>query len=374
MKYPYQNTSLEDLKGEKWEDLPWLDGMYCISNFGRIKRESFEIQCRNGQIRKMQPKILAIEVTKQKNNTVGDFQYFLRSSITTDGITYKLSIARLIYYCFIRKFNLDNHFLVVLAIDGNGKNIHPKNLALVDLSRKQKRIFERNRLKRQIITSFEEFQRAGKIKSANPYCKQVSQYTLNGKKIQTFPSIKAGSIATGISDRNIVQALKDRQLSSGGFVWRYGKSAHTDIKTLRAEHLKNFKKLVGQKVSKYTLQGKRVATYLTISDAARATNTQVGDICAVLKGKQRSAGGFIWKKGYGRKQINVQGYLTGIEWRAQKRHKKIKQFDLQGKYIQTFESVKAAAQFLNVTPSYISLVTNKKVPLRQFFWRASSRI
>ena len=36
-EYPYQNLWLKDIKGEEWEDVPGLDGVYLISNFGRIK-------------------------------------------------------------------------------------------------------------------------------------------------------------------------------------------------------------------------------------------------------------------------------------------------------------------------------------------------
>lgn len=42
MKYPYQNLTLKDLKGERWEDIPELDGYYRISNFGRIKENGVQ--------------------------------------------------------------------------------------------------------------------------------------------------------------------------------------------------------------------------------------------------------------------------------------------------------------------------------------------
>lgn len=36
-KHPYKNTSLTDIPNEKWRDIPNYDGIYLISNMGRIK-------------------------------------------------------------------------------------------------------------------------------------------------------------------------------------------------------------------------------------------------------------------------------------------------------------------------------------------------
>jgi hypothetical protein len=52
--YPYQHLELNDLPGEKWKWIPRLEGYYKISNFGRVKRESFEIEMANGSQRVVQ--------------------------------------------------------------------------------------------------------------------------------------------------------------------------------------------------------------------------------------------------------------------------------------------------------------------------------
>ena len=36
-KYPYQNLSLKDIKGEQWEDIPGFEDYYQVSNYGRFK-------------------------------------------------------------------------------------------------------------------------------------------------------------------------------------------------------------------------------------------------------------------------------------------------------------------------------------------------
>jgi hypothetical protein len=41
--HPCQDLSLTSRVGERWKDIPGLDDRYSISNFGRVKRESFEL-------------------------------------------------------------------------------------------------------------------------------------------------------------------------------------------------------------------------------------------------------------------------------------------------------------------------------------------
>lgn len=295
-KYPYQHLELNSLQGEKWKWIPWLEGYYRISNFGRIKRESFEITMSNGYRRSVQEKILSAELYKIPNHYIGDLVYALRARILREGIDHSISIARVTYYCFRRKFDLNNKDMVVLALDGDGRNIRLDNLALVNTSQKQKRIFDRKRSKKPIIYSYDEFKN-GLETSANANCRQVTQYSMEGKKIRTYLSIKAAAISLKLSESGINSALRDRQISSGGFVWRYGTNAKANMKPLLEKKSMHFKIIRGTKISQYNSSGKRMNIYLTISDAAKKTGTHNGDISLVISGRQKSAGGFIWKKG-----------------------------------------------------------------------------
>lgn len=366
--YPYQHLELANLPGELWEDLPGLDGYYRLSNFGRVKRLAFEIHCSNGQIRRMNPGILMPSLHAIKNNTVKDKVYFLRASVTMSGKTYRLSIARLVYYLFVKPFDLSDYSLVVLAKDGNGKNIRPSNLALASIQRKQQRIFERKRLKRTFKYSYDEFVTEGLIKSSNPYCRQISQYSDTGKRIATFPSAKTASQVVGISETGISAVLHGRQILCSGFGWAYGKASGINIKSLREKGKLNRKKLVGQKVSQYNAKGKRMGIYLSIADAARATGVHHSDISEAVNGKLRSAGGFIWKKGWGKQQIDLRKYVFGKQLRAQRRWKKVNQYNLGGKFIKTFPSVKSAAASLGITPSLISNVLGTEKTAKGFLW------
>jgi hypothetical protein len=373
-KYPYMDLSLNNLRNEHWEDIPGLDGCYCVSNYGRIMRQSFEILCSNGKLMQIRPMILKTDIVVKKNMTVEDEIFFLRIKIMRSGAIYDFSIPRLVYYCFVTEFDLSDYSLVVLCKDGNGKNVNPKNLALVDLHSKQRRIYDRNRFKKIIVYSYDEFIQQGLEKSTTTYCKQVSQYSFEGRRIQTYPSSSAASQALMISASGITSVLKGRQVSCGGFVWRYGKKGRTNMKKLREERSMHRKKLIGQKLTQYSAKGKRVATYLTIADAARETGISSGDLSETLKGKQRSAGGYVWKKGWGNPTIDIRGYQFGEKWRALRREKPVKQYCHKGKYIRTFPSVKEAAKQMGITASAISTAINREGSLSKgFIWKVSGK-
>jgi len=368
-KYPYQHLELNNLSGEKWKWIPWLEGYYKISNFGRIKRESFEITMSNGYRRTVQEKILSPELNKIPNRYVGDLVYALRARIVREGVDYSISIARVTYYCFKRKLDLSNKNLMVLTLDGDGRNIRLNNLALVNTSQKQQRIFDRKRSKKPITYSYDEYRQGLKI-SANANCRQISQYTMEGEKIRTYLSIKAAAVSLSVAECGINSALKERQISSGGFVWRYGTQKKVNLKPILEKKSMHFKIIRGTKISQYDTLGKRVNTYLTISDAAKKTGTHSGDISRVIKGRQKSAGGFIWKKGWGKIKINVNQDEFGEMLRAKTKWKRVRQFDPSGKYLRAHASVKAAAASIKLSPSAISTAIKTKTKLAGGFkWK-----
>lgn len=371
-QYPYQVLTLDDLPKEEWADIPGLEGYYLVSNLGRVKRDPFEIICVNGQVRKVKSMILRTGITKSVNKFIKDEQYGLRVKICMSGIRYNFNIGRLVYYCFIKKFDLSHHSLVILSKDCDGKNIRPGNLILANLKHKQKRIHDRGRYYRDIVSSYDEFL-SGSIRSANIYCVQISQYDAKGHKVQTFPSIEAAAKATNTTAVAINATLKERQRRTGGFYWRYGKAAKINLKAEQEKLAIKRKENRGQKVSQYNTKGKLIATYLTVSDAAKAAGIGSGDISSVFSSRQQSAGGFLWRKGWGKNKIEVKGLVFGEKLRAQRRWKKVKQYSPDGKYLQTFPSVKAAAASLQVTPSYISWGLDKKNRLAKGFILRSAK-
>ena len=372
--YPYQDLSLISRTDERWKDIPGLEGCYLLSNFGRVKRDAFEIRCSNGQIRRMRPKIMMADVHPILNRSMKDYVYWLRVKIMMSGTMHECAIARQVYYSFVKKFDLSDYSIVILAKDGNGKNIRPENLVLADLRRKAVRIQERGRAKILRLTSYEEYVRSGLEQSSNPYCKQITQYTRQGVKVRTFPSSAAAAKFMKIPVNRIINVLKDRQVSCAGFVWRYGNARQIDMKKFLENKLRHRKMLVGKKLTQYNSKGRKVASYLTINDAAKAVGVEASCISEALNGNQKSAGGYVWKKGWGEEKIDLTGYLFGEELRAQRLQIQVKQYSMNGKFIRTFPSVNAAAASLGISAAHLSgVLGGRGKHARGFIWKKAGK-
>lgn len=61
------------------------------------------------------------------------------------------------------------------------------------------------------------------------------------------------------------------------------------------EHTDETKAKLGTPVNKYTLDGRFLATYTTVTFAAASEGTDRKYVSACLIGRQKTAGGFVWK-------------------------------------------------------------------------------
>ena len=140
--------------------------------------------------------------------------------------------------------------------------------------------------------------------------RKVTQYSLKGKRLKAFSSIKAAAEATDSRTSSISQVLNGSQLKSGKYIWRYGDGpAKIDLtdywgKGRREAALKRRKP-----VTQYSLQGDRMAIYPGIVEAGRKTNILYTLISRCVNGEIHSTKGFIWRKGQGPKKISVRNQL-----------------------------------------------------------------
>ncbi len=352
-EYPYQNFSLEDMKGEEWDDIPGLDGYFMVSNYGRIKRLQFETQYRNGAIYTRKELIIKPRISKNPNRYKKDYSYWLVVNVKLERKIFSFSIPRLVYYCFNGHFNTDDHKLFVLCKNTNNFNIRPSNLQLVSMSEKQRRVIKRGRFRSPFLDYSKEFITTQHKKLGENISKPVTQYTMDGKKIKTFTSMVAAEKATGAHANVITMSASGKGNTAGGFVWRWGKESHVDMKSFRENKRKKHRKKFGQPVTQYDLTGKRVAYYISQKDAGEAVGIDSGKICRAVKGQYKTIKGFIWKKGRGKPFINLSKEVTGSLVINQP--KKVKQFTLAWKYIRTFDSITTAATFVGATRSSVSI-------------------
>lgn len=353
--YPYQNLFLENLRGEKWKDIPEQEMYFKISSYGRIKRLAYEQEYSDGRVFLRPERIIKPVLMKIYNKFTKDHIYFLRTAITLHKQKYYYSLARLVYHCFIEPIKEKDDSFVIIPKDGNGKNIRLSNLKKATLSEKQQRIFDLNRRDTPSMGD-EALQRV--IAAAKlTHNKEVTQYSMNGQKIKTYPSIVAAAEKTGISHSHISNRARGNEFSAGGFIWRFGKAPRISLKFIHdkiTKRRKRNKEVFGKKVSQYKMNGHRIATFKTINDAAESTDIDRSGIRLVIKGERNSAGGFFWKKGYGPSQIDLSGYEYGETLRSKRRQCPIRQYSKDGKLLRKFDSIKEAAKEVGIAAATLS--------------------
>jgi len=98
----YLNYQIEDIKGEVWRDINGYDGIYSVSNYGRIKAEQREIRCGKGWLIKPE-KIMKQQVVKSNPQNIKEESKSLRVSLCVDYVKKTFNVSELVGNSFIGK-------------------------------------------------------------------------------------------------------------------------------------------------------------------------------------------------------------------------------------------------------------------------------
>ena len=120
---PALSLSLKTLKGEQWKFIEGLNNSYQISNFGRVKsvarfKHNYFVWTKD-HIQRLIP-----DVKKNRNGAT------LFVQLTKNGRKYQQSVARLVYFHFVKKFNLNDKASKVGFKDDCFYNLRYNNLYL----------------------------------------------------------------------------------------------------------------------------------------------------------------------------------------------------------------------------------------------------
>ncbi len=356
--YSYQNISLDNIKGEEWREIPGLEGYFLVSNFGRVRRLEYTMQYRNGALYVKPEKIIKPHIVKQANHFINDVSPFLVIKMTLHGKRHNFSIARLVYDVFVEQLKGKKKELIVLTSDCDNFNIHPSNLMAVEKSHRQKRIFQRDRFESPFLNFSDDFKKKQREAIIKKVGIKISQYSIKGRRLNSFPNMAEAARQTGVHVVSIASAAKGKTLTGGGFAWAFGNSSRFEILPLMKARKEAHRNKYGQKVSQYDFSGNKIAQFPSLQHAEEVTGISTQQIGMVLKGAYKSAKGFYWKKGYGKTKIDLSEHTWGKKSMALTQSRKVKQFSLNGKYIQTFQSVKDAARHAQVHLSSISGALN----------------
>jgi len=121
---PCFNRSLEDIKGEEWMDVVGYDGIYQISNFGRVKSLGRYVNSSKGNKRWVKEKILKIHIPKDGSE--------LNIKLSFENISKTHLVNTLVADAFLQERKEKE---VICQLDKNVLNCNLSNLKIMNVSK-----------------------------------------------------------------------------------------------------------------------------------------------------------------------------------------------------------------------------------------------
>lgn len=176
---------------EIWKSISGYEGLYEVSNYGKIRSLNRVLNRKDGVKTSIKGKILTYNICRKG--------YYRSKLCKGDGGKYK-TIHRLVAIEFIpnpKKLPQINH------IDGDKSNNNVENLEWCTNKYNMEHAIENG------LTRF------------NNTSKPVSQYTMEGVLIKTYPSGLQAERETGIYTSGISMCCRGYYTHSKGYIWRY---------------------------------------------------------------------------------------------------------------------------------------------------------
>lgn len=126
--------------------------------------------------------------------------------------------------------------------------------------------------------------------------KPVTQYSIDGRKLQSFGSLNQAELKTNVKASNIRNCLYGNSQTAGGFKWKYaGQEEIKQIADIETSFNSKKDNIKGREVNQFSIDGKFLKHYNRVSDAAQATRLSATNILRVIDKNGFSAGGYIWR-------------------------------------------------------------------------------
>lgn len=350
----HKNKSLVDLKGERWEEIPYTEGYYLISNFGRVKALERMVVSRtapNG--RWIKTRIMGQIHSKNVNTYKGDHTDELSVSYCFEGKRVTTSVRRLVYAAFIQpitKEQMEGKF--VYPIDGNGLNCKVENLKLGTKSELRLKELKNDRYipPTEIVSKGYYSKWAKRLNRTKR--KKVKKFDAIGKFIAIYPSLTSAAKKNGVSVGCVGLCVQKKLKTLKGFVYRY---ENDDYKGEYKNWNNGYRKIV-----QYSIAGKKINSFDKIVEASRQTNVPPQTINRNARKITRQAGGFVWR---------YEGDTYKGEYSKILHKKEFYQLSLTGEKLNSFTSISEAARQTNSSGEGIRLCLHKKIKTsNKFIW------
>ena len=340
--YPFMNTSLVNMAGEKWVALAQFDEYYLVSNMGRVKSVPRLIVPNDGhKPYYTKERVFSQYLTGTYNNHIKDYSFQLTVHLRYECLSYTPLVNRLIYEGFAgRKLNYETDKLKIVHKDGDNLNNRLENLEPSNGTHIFYNTVKRNR-------------RPLKSRSEQTHNKKaIIQYNLKGEVLNRFPSITEAVNSTGIYRNNLGDVLNKKAIQIKGFVFRF----ETD--PYHGEHA-NFSR--SKKITQYSIQGEILNTFPSIAEAFQQTGISVDTISKCALHKSKFARGFVWRY----EGDTYEGDFTRRELTIA-----VCQYDKSGELIAKFPSITSAAKSVQASGSSVrDCLLGRSRTCRGYVWR-----
>lgn len=186
---------------ELWKDIKNYEGIYQVSNLGRIKTLDKYVNCLYEQKRLIKSR----EIKTFKNNS----GYYI-VSLYQNNKSKKFLVHRLVAEAFIPNLNNKKE---VNHIDGNKENNCVDNLEWVTKSENELHASEKGFTKKQKEMVAKNNK---KLKS-----KKVYQYDLNGNFIKQYSSVSEAARENGFAIGAIANCCRGERKKVYNYIWKY---------------------------------------------------------------------------------------------------------------------------------------------------------
>lgn len=197
---------------EIWKDIQGYEGLYQVSNFGRVKSLDRYVNAKLGSKMMRKGVIMTLQTSHKGYNVV---------MLHKNCKGHQQQVHRLVAIAFIpNPLNKPQ----VNHMDCNKKNNHISNLewATQDENMHHASI-------NGIFSNFNERRlrasRENLLMAINKRKRKINQYTIDGQFIKQYTSIAEAEKETGASNSRIVRCCKGERKSTHGYKWEYAKEA-----------------------------------------------------------------------------------------------------------------------------------------------------
>lgn len=268
--------SLEDFEGEIWKDIPDFEGLYQVSNMGRVKSLDRHVVYKRPQDNADRHRFFPSTILKA--STYGNYL------ICHVGVNRKVKAIKY-------------HRLVCSVFNPNPNKLPEVNhLNEIKTDNRAENLEWCTRLRNaRWGTAIQR--KAIALTNRTDISKVVFQFSLDGVYIAKYPSATEAERQTGVKTTNILSACYDKRNSSaGGYLWSFTQDPTTILRKISRRE-KGLKHYGCKPVQQLSMNGTLIKDFPSIEEAARQTGISKDTIsrCCKHQGYYKSAGGYKWE-------------------------------------------------------------------------------